>query len=120
MLLDNGTTWLAGKLFDTATAGRTFTYQRAGSTIATITGTRSVDEEPAIGADGITNIIVRQHSLSFHLADLGSDPRPGDRIAETIGGTVTNWEVMPHAGDACWQWEDASGIIARVFVKQVQ
>jgi hypothetical protein len=114
-LLDNATTWLADQLKNSA--GRSIVYIRNITRIA-LTATRISEDEQAVDVTG-SLVLVRQHSFVFLQSALsGLEPRAGDVIEENNGVPIT-WEVMPHGGGPPWQWEDAAGLLIRVYVKQV-
>lgn len=48
------------------------------------------------------------------------EPALGDRIAETIDGTSTTFEVVtPNTGEPAWRWSDPAHTRWRIHTKQV-
>jgi len=120
-LMQDGATWLGEQL--QAAAGRSVTYRR-GNRSATLTAVPSQHEYDVLDEDGFAT---KRQSYDFVVtaADLvlGSDtiePRPGDRIDDTINGEERHFELMPLGDRPCCEWHDVTGIQLIVHCKRIK
>ena len=114
-MLDIGAAWLAGQLRQAA--GSSATYLR-GSQEISVTIVRKPRIERIVDEQGDT-VTTREHSLIINVAELGIEPRAGDRITETIDGESVTWEVLPVAGAPCFRWWDRAKTAYEIDVMQV-
>ena len=115
-LLDRGAAWLLDR--SRAAAGTTATYIR-GASRTSITIVRTARSETVDDGSGVP-IAVRRFSLVVRSSDLSSEPRPGDRIEESIGSETVTWEVLPPSdGEPCFRWWDRAQSAYVVFVSQI-
>jgi len=115
-LLDDGAAWLLARTQQAA--GSAMTYAR-GSSRTTITGVRRANVERVNDENGIP-VAVRRHSIVVKAAEITFEPRPGDRIEETIANDSVVWEILPPAdGEPCFRWWDRAKTAYVVDVAQV-
>lgn len=120
-ILQDCVTWLGGQLKDHC--GVSVTYSRGVQSVS-LTATVELHDYQIINDEGLaTSIVSRDYIL--HAADVvisGSvvAPRVGDRIAETVGGTVCTFEVLP-PGPGFKEYEplDTDRTLLRVHTKLV-
>lgn len=118
-LLQRSATWLAEKL--QSAAGRSITYRR-GSQVATLTATPQKQDYEVTDDDGIPRREV-YYDWTFAAADLDFvdgetiEPRPGDRIIETLNGVEFTYEVMPIGKRPAAEWTDTAGVMRTVHTK---
>jgi hypothetical protein len=73
------------------------------------------------GSDAIVPVSSDRDYLLYtmDLSTLGV-PQRGDRITETINGTVCVYEAMPPDGQtACWAYQGHSQAMIRIYTKRV-
>lgn len=115
-LLDDGAAWLLARSQEAA--GKVMTYVR-GSARTSITGVRRATSEAAEDENGIP-VAVRRHSIVVGVSQIDFEPRAGDRIEESVGGSTTTWEVLPPAtGQPCFRWWDRGRTAHLIDVAQV-
>lgn len=114
-LIDDGADWLVDRLKESA--GRTAVYIRGGKR-TTVTAVRVAEGETVLDANGIP-LTVRDHQITIAAADLTHEPRAGDVIEETVGGSTVRWEVVPRGDGPAWEWWDQANTAYRVFVQEV-
>lgn len=122
-LLQNGAVWLAGQLKDHA--GRSVVLSRKGATSSDpIIGTVAAVQYEVVDETGIVTLI-KSFDWTFTAADVmlagvQVEPRPGDRLAETLNGAAVQYEVMDLGKKPAVEWLDSSGIMLLVHTKKVQ
>jgi hypothetical protein len=119
-LLQDGVTWLGGKLKDHA--GVSVTYQR-GTDSVSITATPTLHEYQVVDDEGF-GIMMLSRDYLVHAADLvlnGSaiSPRSGDRVIETIDGVSQTFELMPLGQLHEYQPADPDGTLLILHTKKV-
>lgn len=120
--LQRGITWGGTKL--RLTAGRTVTYRRGTQSVSitavTIRGRRSV-----IGADGVA-ILITTYEWQVKATDLlfsGTqvEPRPGDIIVESSGGTSVKYQVLDMDDqNPCYEFLDENGAELIIRTKRMR
>lgn len=106
------------------TAGRTVTYRRGTQSVSitavTIRGRRSV-----IGADGVA-ILITTYEWQVKATDLlfsGTqvEPRPGDIIVESSGGTSVKYQVLDMDDqNPCYEFLDENGAELIIRTKRMR
>lgn len=115
-LLDDGASWLLAQT--QAAAGKSATYIR-GSSRTSVTVVRRSRGERIDDGNGIP-VVVRRHSIVIASAELEHEPRPGDRIEETVAGSLVTWEVLPpEDGEPCFRWWNREQTAYVIHVTQV-
>lgn len=118
--LTDGIDWLNAQLQQHA--GRSATYTR-GAYSVTITATVVVHDYEVQDEAGIATVvnsfdlIVQRSTLILNGSAI--DPRPGDRVAATLGGAAVVLEVMPIGRRPCVEWLDEDGTMVTIHAKRV-
>jgi hypothetical protein len=116
-LLQTGAAFLAAKL--KSDASHEVTYARGAASVA-VYATVGTSEHQNTDDDGVTEIVVTRDYLvtpaDLVIAGSAVEPRPGDRITETIAGASETFEVMRTGTQPCFvrtgnQW--------RIFTKRI-
>lgn len=96
----------------------------AGGDVRYISGETTIDLKATYGKtdyqiDTGSEIRVLHTDRDFIVAaaDLGIEPKPGDRITGVAGGSV--YEVMPLGNDPCYRPCDAQGTLIRIHCKDI-
>lgn len=114
-LLADGAAWLSEQRHAHVASG--VVYERDGERLeisATVgLTTWEVEESGTLQKVESRDFIVRAADLAFGL------PRRGDRIRETVGGTVLIYEVLAPAGEDVWRYSDPQRNDVRVHTKHV-
>lgn len=101
-------------------AGVSVVYSRTGETSLNLTVVpgRTVF---ASNLDGGARIEFGDRDYLIDASDLTyGEPSLGDRIAETIDGTTTTFEIVtPNTGEPAWRWSDPAHTRWRIHTKQV-
>lgn len=118
--LTDGIDWLNAQLQQHA--GRSATYTRGVNSVA-ITATVVVhdyeihDESGVVTVVNSFDLIAERATLTLNGSAI--DPRPGDRIAATLGGAVVTLEVVPIGRRPCVEWLDEDGTMVTIHTKRV-
>ena len=118
-LLQRSATWLAGKLQDSA--GRSVTYWRQAQEV-TLVGTPQRHDYEVTDDDGIPrretfyDWIFTASEMVFNDGET-IEPRPGDRISETLDGVEYSYEAMPLEKRPVAEWTDSAGVMKTVHTK---
>lgn len=119
-LLDTGVAWLADQM--AAHTAHTVTYSR-GQVSALIPATHGRTERQTTDEEGTIYTSHTDADFLITVSDLllgeaPVEPRPGDRIAETVGNVTRVYEVLPRSGQPCYQLDPTSQLY-RVFTKRI-
>lgn len=106
-----------------ARAGSAVTYRRAGGPpvpLTAVAGDAAADGE-SVGKAARVEAGERDYLLpAADLAAAGlGDPRAGDRVTQTLGGSAAVFEVAPRDALPAWDWNDKARTWVRVRTKQV-
>jgi hypothetical protein len=119
-LLQQGAAWLEGMRHKHAS--RPVTYQRGSQSVAlNATVGRSVFQ--VVAADGLVEQVERRDYLvraaNLVLGGAATEPQVGDRIRETVGGTVQVYEVMGAGQEKHVRKSDPDGLTLRIHTAHV-
>lgn len=119
-LLEEGAAWLGEQL--QGAAGIEVEYGRRSASL-TMVGWPSMHEYEVLDEDGIPTRILSQDwtfvAAELVLDDQPIEPRPGDRITQTVDGEEFPFEVMPLEKKPCFERLDAAGRLVVVHTKRV-
>lgn len=119
-LLQDGVTWLGGKLKDHA--GLTITYARGVYSVS-MTATCSMQEYQITDEEGFSTAVLSRdyilHGAELILNGAAVIPRAGDTITETIGGVAKVFEVLPISGLKEYEPIDPDATLLKIHTKQI-
>lgn len=104
-----------------AVAGVPITYSRGASSVSIALARKGFaksmmsDEYGTSFETKIQDWIIDVADLAF--ASVATEPARGDRIAETVGGLVITYEVLPIAGEETHRYSDACANRWRIHTK---
>ena len=103
--------------------GTTVSYKRASTTTSDVPARVAMREYEVIKEGGTVTIVVVREYLIVK-ADVTIDavvvePREGDRIKETIGGIVRDFQVLPMAERPHCEEDDVDGRLWKIRTNEV-
>lgn len=104
--------------------GEEVTLVRGPTEVEEVTAEVLTQEYQGESEDGrfTTTYVFTDFLLDMDDYDFGlgpKEPRKGDRIKRTIGGTVHTYEVLPTPSGRCCEWGDTSGDMWLVHTKHI-
>jgi hypothetical protein len=121
-MFERGANRLQNRLRDKC--GATIAYSRKVGSITTTKTVKAVIGKFHFvidrgGGEGVVHAHSRDYIVLASALDTFGDPRPGDKIAETIDGVARNYEVMAPDGEQPWRWSDEYSIAYRIHTKEI-
>lgn len=114
-LIATGAQWLAGQRG--LHMARAVQYVVAGGSTVAVDATRGRTEFEVVQGDSTVRVESVDWIVPFDA--LESEPKRGDRIVESAGGSTWTYEVLADAGIPPFSWCDASRTGYRVHTKLV-
>ena len=118
-LLQTGSDWLEAQRHEHLSHAVAYCRGAESVEISATVGQTTFEVEREFGVERVESRDFLIRSADLVLAGQPTEPQRGDRIKETLGGTLAVFEVMAPGNEPPWRYSDPGRKTLRVHTKQV-